>query len=118
MCIRDSYVGVTTNFWSSTEYDATYAYDMYLFYYASNMPFYYSYKEVGFSVRCAKDASTGMNDHSDNTLPKSIDLFQNFPNPFNPSTTISFTLPVRSRVVLSIYNELGEKVAVLLNGVK
>jgi uncharacterized protein (TIGR02145 family) len=74
--------------------------------------------ESGFSVRCIKDASTGINDHSNNTLPKSIDLLQNFPNPFNPSTTISFTLPERTYVTLSIYNQLGEKVAVLLNGEK
>jgi hypothetical protein len=68
------------------------------------------------SVRCIKDASTGINDHSNNTLPKSIDLLKNFPNPFNPNTTISFTLPERANIILSIYNELGEKVAVLFNG--
>jgi hypothetical protein len=78
---------------------------------------YYS-KGIGYSVRCLKDASTGINDHSNNTLPKSIDLLQNFPNPFNPSTTISFTLPERTRVVLSIYNEIGENVAELFNGEK
>jgi hypothetical protein len=70
----------------------------------------------GNSVRCIKDTYTGINDHSNNTLPNSIELFQNYPNPFNPSTTISYTLPERSRVVLSIYNNLGEKVAVLFNG--
>jgi uncharacterized protein (TIGR02145 family) len=74
--------------------------------------------EAGFSVRCLMGASTGINDHSNNTLPKSFDLSQNFPNPFNPSTTISFTLPERTNVTLSIYNQLGEKVAVLLNGEK
>ena len=77
-----------------------------------------SFFEEGYSVRCLKDASTGINDHSNNTLPNSIELFQNYPNPLNPSTTISFSLPVRSNVVLSIYNELGEKVAVLFNGTK
>jgi len=76
----------------------------------------YDLREFGFSVRCLKDASTGINNHSNNTLPNSIDLFQNYPNPFNPSTTISFTLPEKSRVVLNIYNELGEKVTVLFNG--
>ena len=70
------------------------------------------------NVRCIKDTSIGINDHSNNTLPKSIDLLQNFPNPFNPTTTISFSLPERANVILSIYNELGEKVAVLLNGEK
>lgn len=50
--------------------------------------------------------------------PYKFALEQNFPNPFNPSTTISFTLPLMSRVVLSIYNELGQKVAELFNGEK
>ena len=74
-------------------------------------------KEVGqgsgYSIRCIKDATTDINDHSNSTIPKSIDLLQNYPNPFNPSTTISFTIPERTRLVLSVYNELGQKVGVL-----
>ncbi len=42
-------------------------------------------------------------------------LSQNFPNPFNPSTTISFSIPERQRITLDIYNLLGEKVASVLN---
>ena len=111
-------LGFNTFFWSSTEIDAKYANYVSLYNGVSNFYFYYSYKVDGFSVRCLKDASTGINDHLINTLPKSFDLSQNFPNPFNPSTTISFTLPERTNVTLSIYNQLGEKVAVLLNGEK
>jgi hypothetical protein len=46
---------------------------------------------------------------------KDFSLLQNFPNPFNPSTKINFSLAVDSKVKLNIYNLLGEQVAQLLN---
>lgn len=43
-------------------------------------------------------------------------LEQNFPNPFNPITTIRFTTPVSGIVKLSIFNSLGERIELLTNG--
>ena len=43
-------------------------------------------------------------------IPKTYSLQNNFPNPFNPSTVIRFTLPVTSNVTLSIYNMMGQEV--------
>ena len=47
--------------------------------------------------------------------PEKYTLAQNFPNPFNPATTIEFSIPQVSNVVIDIYNVIGERVASLVN---
>ena len=54
---------------------------------------------------------------SENTIPKSFALKQNFPNPFNPGTQIVFHLPKRSHVKLTVYNMAGQLVATIVNQV-
>ncbi len=48
--------------------------------------------------------------------PESFTLYQNFPNPFNPSTTIKYKLNENSYVNVSIHNVAGELVKTLFNG--
>jgi hypothetical protein len=49
-------------------------------------------------------------DNRNETFPQGFALEQNFPNPFNPTTTLRFDLPEVSSITLTIYNMLGQKV--------
>ncbi|MDZ7374284.1 MAG: Ig-like domain-containing protein [candidate division KSB1 bacterium] len=48
-------------------------------------------------------------------LPRTFQVYQNFPNPFNPVTTIRFELPKDQRVRVEVFNVLGQRVRLLLD---
>ena len=58
---------------------------------------------------------TAVDGKADN-IPSTIQLQQNFPNPFNPTTTISYSIPARANVSMAIENALGQRVSVLVDG--
>lgn len=60
------------------------------------------------------DIATSVNDHR-SQLPAQYALYQNYPNPCNPSTIISYQLPMNTLVTLKVYDELGRLVKTLVD---
>ncbi len=54
--------------------------------------------------------------HEAELVPTTVILQSNYPNPFNPSTTLSYALPQQMHVRLSVHDQLGRRVAVLSEG--
>ena len=74
----------------------------------------------GNSSGCAENAVvsflSAIEDDDPLSLPITLALEQNYPNPFNPMTEIEFSLPVASKIAVSVFNVAGQRVAVLVDG--
>ncbi|OGL88943.1 hypothetical protein A3I42_00710 [Candidatus Uhrbacteria bacterium RIFCSPLOWO2_02_FULL_49_11] len=53
---------------------------------------------------------------SESSVPKQFALYQNHPNPFNPTTTFRFDLPEQAHVRLAVYNIIGQKSMMVIDG--
>ena len=91
----------------------------------SNSPKTYNYVDknpiggINFRYRLKQIDTDGKFQYSNeievNVVPRNYSLFQNFPNPFNPVTTIRYGLPRSEEVLLTVYNIDGESVKILVN---
>lgn len=67
------------------------------------------------STRFSFSESVSTDDELFTGIPERVSLEQNFPNPFNPTTQIQFSLTSAQQVNLDVYNVVGQRVATLLN---
>ncbi|MGC8653744.1 MAG: ammonia-forming cytochrome c nitrite reductase subunit c552 [Candidatus Kryptoniota bacterium] len=77
----------------------------------------YSVALLNDAITKAKSVVTGINQSTSN-IPLKFELLQNFPNPFNPSTKITFILPTATVITVEVYDILGQRVALLVNSKK
>jgi uncharacterized protein (TIGR03790 family) len=82
--------------------------------------FYYRLRQVDYDgsqhfTEAVEVSMTGLSTAGETPTPGRFMLEQNFPNPFNPSTTIRYSTVSSERVVLTIHSEIGQHVATLVD---
>ncbi len=102
-------------FWTSTEISSSLARERYLAYNSAASSIYDWYKVMKYSVRAIRDSGTSDVGENEVDAPESWLLYPNSPNPFNPSTTISYQVKTPGPVAIQIYDLRGRLVSTLLN---
>ena len=72
-----------------------------------------SYGDANIRAKISTDAFISIENNT--YLPNQISLFPNYPNPFNPTTTLSFSLINTDHVLLEVYDIKGQNIEILVN---
>jgi Secretion system C-terminal sorting domain len=59
--------------------------------------------------------TTSIGESETDVVPTVYELYNNYPNPFNPSTTINYSIPKQSYITLKVYDILGKEIETLVN---
>ena len=89
--------------------------DVYLLFTGSVTNKLFMLQSFDFTGTATTTGVSGKNYQGDN-IPNKYDLQQNYPNPFNPDTKIDFSLPNESNIKVTVYNQLGQQVAIVAEG--
>jgi len=74
--------------------------------------YYYRLKQIDYDGKFEYSKTIEV----DYSIPSEYTVSQNYPNPFNPSTSLEFGVPVQAKVIIKLYNSIGEAVAEITNG--
>ncbi len=104
-------------FWTATSVNGSKARERYLAYNNSELTTFDWYKALKYSIRCVKNQPTtkiGL-EQRHSTFPKYFSLKKNYPNPFNPSTNITYKTTKNMFINLTIYDVRGMRIQTLVN---
>lgn len=79
-------------------------------------PYYLTGLDISINPTIVPDRYLGLEQFDREMIPSVYALRENYPNPFNPTTTIAFDIPVSCDVKLAIHNIMGDVVTVLHKG--
>ena len=81
----------------------------------NSVTYWYKLLDVDFCGVCTEHGPVSARPNEKTIKLETFYLDQNYPNPFNTLTIISYQLPITSEVELSIYDQLGQKIATLIS---